>query len=142
MRAVELDPNFAMAYARLGVVYVNTGQVAKADKYFEKAYPLSKHVSERERPDITGHYYQNVTGNMPKVMEALQEAIQTYPNQIDNYINITVAYQSIGRFEQGLPFREKAVEMAPDDPIASENLFSDYIGSETNEGRWGRNRSR
>ncbi|MEA3005021.1 MAG: eukaryotic-like serine/threonine-protein kinase, partial [Acidobacteriaceae bacterium] len=78
-RAVELDPNFAMAYARLGVVYVNSGQIAKADKYFEKAYLLSKHVSERERLYVAGHYYQNVTGNMPKVIETLQEAIQTYP---------------------------------------------------------------
>src|SRR6202522_2101842 len=79
LRAIELDPNFAMAYARLGVVYINSTQVAKANKYFAKAYALSKNVSERERLYITGHYYQNVTGNMPKVIEALQESIQTYP---------------------------------------------------------------
>jgi serine/threonine protein kinase/tetratricopeptide (TPR) repeat protein len=125
-RAVELDPNFAMAYARLGVVYVNSGQIAKANKYFEKAYLLSKHVSERERLYIAGHYYQNVTGNMPKVIETLQEAIQTYPAQLDSYINLNVAYQSIGQFEQGVPFARKAVEMAPDDAIASENLVGDY----------------
>ena len=126
-RAVELDPNFAMAYARLGVVYVNSGQVAKANKYFEKAYLLSKHVSERERLYIAGHYYQNVTGNMPKVIETLQEAIQTYPSQLDSYINLNVAYQSIGQFEQGVPFARKAVQMAPDDAIASENLVGDYV---------------
>jgi serine/threonine protein kinase/tetratricopeptide (TPR) repeat protein len=125
-RAVELDPNFAMAYARLGVVYVNSGQVAKANKYFEKAYLLSKHVSERERLYIGGHYYQNVTGNLPKVIETLQEAIQTYPSQLDSYINLNVAYQSIGQFEQGLPFARKGVQMAPDDAIASENLVGDY----------------
>jgi eukaryotic-like serine/threonine-protein kinase len=125
-RAVELDPNFAMAYARLGVVYVNSGQIAKANKYFEKAYLLSRHVSERERLYIAGHYYQNVTGNMPKVIETLQEAIQTYPAQLDSYINLNVAYQSIGQFEQGVPFARKAVEMAPDDAIASENLVGDY----------------
>ena len=126
-RAVELDPNFAMAYARLGVVYVNSGQIAKANKYFEKAYQLSKHVSERERLYIAGHYYQNVTGNMPKVIETLQEAIQTYPGQLDSYINLNVAYQSIGQFEQGVPFARKAVQMAPDDAIASENLVGDYV---------------
>jgi eukaryotic-like serine/threonine-protein kinase len=127
LRAVELDPNFAMAYARLGVVYVNSGQIAKANKYFERAYLLSKHVSERERLYIAGHYYQNVTGNLPKVIETLQEAIQTYPAQLDSYINLNVAYQSIGQFEQALPFARKAVEMAPDDAIASENLVSDYM---------------
>jgi serine/threonine protein kinase/Tfp pilus assembly protein PilF len=128
LRAIELDPNFAMAYARLGVVYINTNQVAKADKYFAKAYALSKNVSERERLYITGHYYQNVTGDMPKVVEALQESIQTYPTQIDNYINITAAYSLMGEFAKALPFAEKAVEMQPEDSIAAENLLSTYIG--------------
>jgi serine/threonine protein kinase/tetratricopeptide (TPR) repeat protein len=128
LRAIELDPNFAMAYARLGVVYINTNQVAKADKYFAKAYALSKSVSERERLYITGHYYQNVTGDMPKVVEALQESIQTYPTQIDNYINITAAYSALGEFEKALPFAEKAVQMQPEDSIAAENLLSAYIG--------------
>src|SRR5882757_4715488 len=128
LRAIELDPNFAMAYARLGVVYINTSQVAKADKYFAKAYALSKNVSERERLYITGHYYQNVTGDMPRVVEALQESIQTYPTQIDNYINITAAYTALGDFAKALPFAEKAVEMQPEDSIAAENLLSAYIG--------------
>jgi serine/threonine protein kinase/Tfp pilus assembly protein PilF len=128
LRAVELDPNFAMAYARLGVVYINTNQVAKADKNFAKAYALSKNVSERERLYITGHYYQNVTGDMPKVVEALQEGIQTYPTQIDNYINITAAYTALGDFAKSLPFAEKAVQMQPEDSIAAENLLGAYIG--------------
>ncbi|HTZ56696.1 MAG TPA: protein kinase [Acidobacteriaceae bacterium] len=128
LRAVELDPNFAMAYARLGVVYINSSQVAKADKYFAKAYALSKNVSERERLYITGHYYQNVTGDMPKVVEALQESIQTYPGQIDSYINITAAYSALGDFEKALPFAQKAVQMQPEDSIAAENLLGIYNG--------------
>jgi serine/threonine protein kinase/tetratricopeptide (TPR) repeat protein len=128
LRAVELDPNFAMAYARLGVVYINSNQVAKADKYFAKAYALSKNVSERERLYITGHYYQNVTGNMPKVVEALQESIQAYPGQVDSYINITAAYSALGDFVKALPFAKKAVEMQPEDSIAAENLLGAYVG--------------
>ncbi len=136
LRAIELDPNFAMAYARLGVVYINTSQVAKADKYFAKAYALSKNVSERERLYITGHYYQNVTGDMPRVVEALQESIQTYPTQIDNYINITAAYTALGDFAKALPFAEKAVEMQPEDSIAAENLLGAYLGlNRMNEAR-------
>jgi eukaryotic-like serine/threonine-protein kinase len=127
LRAIELDPNFAMAYARLGVVSVNSGQVTKAANYFSKAYALSKNVSERERLYIAGHYYENVEGNIPKVVETLQEAIQAYPGQIDNYININVAYQALGQYDQGLPFAQKAVEIDPQDSIAAENLLSDYI---------------
>ena len=113
LRAVELDPNFAMAYARLGVVSINSGQVTKANNYFAKAYALSKNVSERERLYITGHYYQNVEGNLPKVIETLQEAIQAYPTQIENYININVAYQVLGQYEQGLPYAQKALNWIP-----------------------------
>jgi tetratricopeptide (TPR) repeat protein len=128
LRAIELDPNFAMANARLGVVYANSGQVAKAHKYFAKAYDLSQHVSERERLYIAGHYYQNVTGDMPKVIETLQEAIQIYPGNLDSYININVAYQLSGEYEQGLPYAQKAVQLQPDDAIAAENLLTDYLG--------------
>ncbi len=128
LRAVELDPNFAMAYARLGVVYVNSGQWSKANKYFAKAYALSKNVSERERLYIAGHYYQNVTGDIPKVIETLQESIQTYPGQLDAYININVAYQTLGQLEQALPYAQKAVAISPEDAIASENLLADYVG--------------
>jgi eukaryotic-like serine/threonine-protein kinase len=127
LRATELDPNFAMAYARLGVVSVNSGQVTKAANYFSKAYALSKNVSERERLYIAGHYYENVEGNLPKVVETLQEAIQAYPGQIDNYININVAYQALGQYDQGLPYAQKSVEIDPQDSIAAENLLSDYI---------------
>jgi len=127
LRAIELDPNFAMAYARLGVVAINSGQVTKADQYFAKAYALSKNVSERERLYISGHYYQNVLGDLPKVVETLQEAIQAYPGQIDNYININVAYQSLAQYDQGLPYAQKAVELDPQDAIAAENLLTDYF---------------
>ncbi len=127
LRAVELDPNFAMAYARLGVVYINSGQVTKATKYFSKAFELSKNVSERERLYISGHYYEVVAGDIPKVIETLQEAIQAYPGQIDNYININVAYQYLGQYEQGLVYAQKAVDLDPQDSIAAENLLSDYV---------------
>jgi serine/threonine protein kinase/tetratricopeptide (TPR) repeat protein len=127
LRAVELDPNFAMAYARLGVVYTNSGQVAKMNKYFAKAYSLSSHVSERERLYIASHYYLNVTGNLPKMIETLQESIQTYPGQLDSYVNINVAYQIVGQYELALTYAKKAVELQPDEAIAAENLLADYL---------------
>ena len=127
LRAIELDPNFAMAYARLGVVYANSGQVAKAHKYFDRAYALSQHVSESERLYITAHYYLQVTGDLPKVIETLQESIQTYPGQISNYININVAYSSLGQYDKALPYAQKAIEIDPQDSIAAENLLTDYI---------------
>ncbi len=78
-RAVELDPRLAMAWARMGVLYLNTGQVTKASEYFTKAYQLSGNVSEREKLYIAGHYYSSVAGDLNKSIETLQVATQEYP---------------------------------------------------------------
>ena len=90
-QAVELDPNFAMAWARLGVVYRNADQTGKALEYYTRAYSLSKNVSERERLYITGHYHLNVTGNIDKVIETLELSIRTYPNEFNSLVNLSVA---------------------------------------------------
>jgi tetratricopeptide (TPR) repeat protein len=127
LRALELDPNFAMAYARLGVIYLNSGQYAKANQFFTRAFGLSKRVSERERLYIAGHYYGNVTGNMPKEIEALQDSILTYPGQVDSYVNLNAAYGYLGQLEKALPFGRKAVELQPEEAVSAENLVADYV---------------
>ena len=126
-QAVELDPNFAMAWARLGVVYSNAGQTGKALEYYTKAYSLSKNVSERERLYITGHYHLNVTGDMGKVIDTLELSIRTYSHEFDNLVNLSVAYSLIGRYEDALAYSRKAVAMQPDDAIAQENMLSDFM---------------
>jgi serine/threonine protein kinase/tetratricopeptide (TPR) repeat protein len=126
-QAVELDPNFAMAWARLGVVYSNAGQTGKALEYFTRAYNLSKNVSERERLYISGHYYQNVTGDVPKVIDTLELSIRTYPNDFNSLVNISVAYTIVGDYEKALEYSQKAVATQPDDVIAQENLIQDLI---------------
>src|SRR5215211_300944 len=60
-RAVELDQNFAMAYARIGVFYGNQEQIETAKEYTQKAYELRDRVSERERLYIEEKYYSFVT---------------------------------------------------------------------------------
>jgi eukaryotic-like serine/threonine-protein kinase len=127
LRALELDPNLAMAYARLGVIYVNSGQNAKANQFFTKAFALSKHVSEGERLYIAGHYYEDVTGNMSKEIETLQEAIRMYPGQVDGYVNIDAAYSDLGQLDKALPFAQKATALQPEDAISSQNLVQNYV---------------
>ena len=61
------------------------------------------------------------------MIETLQETIQTYPGQIQGYININVAYQTLGQFEKALPYAQKAVELQPEDAIAANNLLIDLV---------------
>ena len=120
-QAIELDPNFAMAWARLGVVYNNSGQPGRALQAHTKAFELSKNVSERERLYIQGHYYSNATGNLDKAIDTLELAVQTYP--LDQFfpVNLAVAQGGMGRIEDALASNRKALTLDPDDAIAREN---------------------
>ena len=77
--AAELDPNFAMAYARMGAVYGNLAELRLAEENSQKAFDLRERTSEREKFYITDHYYQGVTGELQKDIEDYELWIQTYP---------------------------------------------------------------
>jgi tetratricopeptide (TPR) repeat protein len=77
-RAIELDPNFAFAHLRLGVVAGNTGQPSLSRKEVAKAFELRDRASEYERLYITAYYYFNI-GQLDKTIEAWELMKQTYP---------------------------------------------------------------
>src|SRR5207248_2252233 len=64
--AIELDPNFAIAYARLGQSYANTGQSELAMENTKLAFERRERASELEKLYISTHYYDNVTGEVDK----------------------------------------------------------------------------
>jgi len=120
-QAIELDPNFAMAWARLGVVYSNSGEPGRALPAYSKAFALSKNVSERERLYIQAHYYMNATGNIEKAIDTLELAVKTYPLEPSFPINLGVAQLAAGQFEDALASNNKALALLPDDAVAREN---------------------
>jgi serine/threonine protein kinase len=72
-RAIELDPNFVMAYRSVGGVYLTLGQVERSREYISKAFQLREHASEWEKLEITGDYYEFVTGELDKATKTFQE---------------------------------------------------------------------
>ncbi len=76
--AIELDPNFAMAYARLGTIYSNLNQVDESEQYRKKAFDLKDRASELEKLYITSHYYAD-NGELDKGIQAYELYKQTYP---------------------------------------------------------------
>ncbi len=79
LRAIDSDPNFAIAHARLANCYNNTNQFAAARDEFTKAYELVDRVSEREKFLIRSSYFGGVTGQWEKQIEELQTWKHTYP---------------------------------------------------------------
>jgi serine/threonine protein kinase/tetratricopeptide (TPR) repeat protein len=127
-RAIELDPNFAMAYARIGVHYGNFEQVESAKPYVEKAYELRDRVSEREKLYITEKYLTYITGEIDKTIETLQTWARLYPNDFIPHNNLSINYQLIGRYDEAVKESLEAVRLSPDNMSAKDNLVGSFVG--------------
>jgi serine/threonine protein kinase/tetratricopeptide (TPR) repeat protein len=127
-RATEIDPNFAMAYARIGVYYGNQEQFEAAREYTQKAYDLRDRVSERERLYITEKYYTYITGDVEKTIETLQTWARLYPNDFIPHNNLSLNYKLLGRYEESLKEALEAVRLSPNNLSARDNLISSFIG--------------
>jgi eukaryotic-like serine/threonine-protein kinase len=113
-RAVELDPNFALAYARLGTIYGNFGQDDVADQYRRKAYELKDRASEREKLYITSHYYAD-RGELQKGIAEYELYKQTYPREVTPYANLALTYFPLSEFQKALDNAKQAIQVDPDE---------------------------
>jgi serine/threonine protein kinase/tetratricopeptide (TPR) repeat protein len=125
-RALELDPNFAIAYAGLAVIYGNLGQASLSADYARKAYDLRDRVSERERYRISALYFQNVTVEVEKATEAYELWEKSYPRDAVPHTNLGSLYANLGQWDKAIAETEAAQELEP--TIASySNLANSYI---------------
>jgi tetratricopeptide (TPR) repeat protein len=111
-RAIELDPNFAMAYANVGAHYADLGELARAKEYYTKAFELRNHASERERLEIAADYYQYVTGELDKAVSILQQSVESYPGPI--YLNLGNVDAQLGRYDLAAGTARQYLRLAPD----------------------------
>jgi serine/threonine protein kinase/tetratricopeptide (TPR) repeat protein len=111
--AIEIDPNFAMAYARLGVVYNNLMQTGLSEQNRQKAFELRDRASEREKLYITSHYYAD-SGQLDKGITAYELYCQTYPHDATPFNNLAGIYNQLGQFDNALENAKHAVDLDPD----------------------------
>jgi serine/threonine protein kinase/predicted Zn-dependent protease len=126
-RAVELDPNFAMAYARLGTLYNNLGSADVGSGYISKAFELRDRSSEREKFYISSHYYGFVTGEDDKVIETYELWKQNYPRDEVPYSAGAFEYGWLGQPEKALTEQLEALRLEPNDVLNYMNAAADYI---------------
>jgi serine/threonine protein kinase/tetratricopeptide (TPR) repeat protein len=126
-RAIELDPNFAMAYAVLGQAYANLGEGAQAAEFTSKAFERRERTSELEKFYLTSHYYLNVTGEIDQEMQAYEQWRQTYPRDSVPRINLSVGYQRLGQYEKGLSEIRETVQLDPNSAFVYDNLMFCYL---------------
>jgi eukaryotic-like serine/threonine-protein kinase len=125
-RAIELDPNFAMAYATLGVVYGNLSRIKQQQENLSKAFELKDRASEREKLYISAHYYSEGTGELDKAVVTYEQWKQTYPRETLPWDNLALLYRVAGQPEKALANASEAMRLDPKDIFSSSNLSDAY----------------
>jgi serine/threonine protein kinase/tetratricopeptide (TPR) repeat protein len=125
-RAIELDPNFAMAYVGLAVECSNLGRASLAAENAKRAYDLRDRVSERERYRISAFYFQYVTGEVEKATEAYELWAKSYPNDQVPHGNLGFIYAALGQYDKAIAETEIQQHLEPS-IVGYGNLAGVYI---------------
>jgi tetratricopeptide (TPR) repeat protein len=126
-RAVELDPNFARAYASLGTAYLSVSQFQQAVENYKKAYELRDRVSERERYYIEGQYYSMVTGEIGKSIQTYSQWAQAYPADDIPPNNLGFDYSLVGQLDKALVETQESLRLTPNSVIGYGNVMGNYL---------------
>jgi len=125
-RAIELDPNFPMAYAGLAVRYTNLLQPSLALGYATKAYQLRDRVSEREKLRISATYF-HATGEVEKETQTYELWTANYPRDYVPHGDLSVNYASMGQYEKALAESQETLRLQQDDLVSYVNLGGTYL---------------
>ena len=117
-RAVELDPNFAIAYAALAISYGIAGEDDLAAQFSQRAFALRDRVTEREKFYISARYYMDVLGDADKAIEMQELWKQTYPRDFVPRTNLSARYAAIGQHERALEEAREGLRLNPDAGVA------------------------
>ena len=126
-RALELDPNFAAAYAGLGVEYGNLGQASLAAENIKKAYALRDRVSEHEKYRIAALYYSSVTGELEQAIQVYELWAKSYPQDWVPLGNLGDIYHNLGQYEKAVAETQEALRFEPNTVAGYSNLAGIYL---------------
>ena len=126
-KAVELDPNFAVAHVALGTVFFNLSETALAVASIQRAHALRDRVSERERLRIDSSYYDLVTGELEREAQIYELWKDTYPRDQTPYQYLAGYDGYLGQYEKALSGYQQALQLEPNDAMNYVNLAGTYI---------------
>ena len=125
-RAIDLDPNFVMAYATLAPSYENMGQSSLALEYATKAFALRDRVSEPEKLRISALYFL-ATGQTEKAIQTYELALEEYPRFYAAYNNLGVLYAQLGQHQKAAAEYQQSLQVQPDAVTSYANLAETYL---------------
>ena len=125
--AIELDPNFAMAYDALGTAYDNLSKTEVGDNYIRKAFELRDRTSEWERFQLSADYYLTGAAQLQRAAEIGELWAQSYRNEGKPHALLGDVYMWRGEFDKALPHSLVRVQKEPDERNGLANLVLIYM---------------
>lgn len=131
-RAVELDPQFAMAYGAMGAQYYNQSENALASQNLQKAFDLSRHGNAREKLTIESHYYAYGINDLQRGIKTYRLWTVTYPQDWVPWQNLANDYNELGLIQEAIAAGEHALQMEQN----RGNIYNVLIRAYKNAGRY------
>jgi eukaryotic-like serine/threonine-protein kinase len=131
--ALELDPEFAMAWRQLAVVLGNTNaDHERALHAATRAYELRSRLGERERQLAVARYHSEVTGDRHAMQEAYRRVLELEPDNRQALNNLAISYQGLGDLRSASELLERAIR----GPGVSSTAFGNLIAVRLAQGRF------
>jgi len=126
-RALQLDPNFALAYVALGVCHYNLGQASLAEENLKKAYALRDGVSEHERYRIESLYYDVGLDDLEQAIQVYQLWAKSYPLDSIPVGNSGAIYAELGQHEKALNETLESLRLEPNSVFGYVTTSQEYL---------------
>jgi serine/threonine protein kinase/lipopolysaccharide biosynthesis regulator YciM len=109
-KAIDIDPEFAMAYEAMATAYSNLGYPSEEREYLRRAFELSDRVSEREHFQIQGAYYRTAETTFDKAIEAYERLLILYPDDGDANNRLGLIYKSLEEWDKAIARYEVCIQ--------------------------------
>ena len=125
-QAIEMDRDFASAYATLSTVYGSLGEWERSEEFARHAFRLQNRVSERERLFIIYQYHDRVTGNEDRAAETLETWKTAFPRDSRPANALALIHSRMGRYTRAEAEAQEALRRSPGHPFPLSNLAIAY----------------
>lgn len=126
-KAIELDPNFAMAHWSMGEAYGDLGETNAAKESMRKAFSLISPVSQREKWLIEGDYYYHVVGDIVKARRSFELLANLYPDNQYAHNSVADIAEMLGDYNYGLSEYLVALRIPPRSSVSYRDVVNTYL---------------
>ena len=134
-RAVELDPNLAVAYARLGAAYLFLGNTELSEAAYTRAYQLRDRLTEKDRLRFEITYYSNVIGDWEKQYSSALRFLEIFPRDVFAHASLRESFVHLGQPDRAADEAAEVARLRPSSYYFGSAIQSIRFASRFNEAK-------